>query len=71
MSVGYRVKSLRGTQFRIWANKILKEYLLKGYVLNQKIEKIEKKLKEHDETSMKNLYTQGDDYSASSMWQKY
>src|SRR5690554_187041 len=31
ISVGYRVKSLRGTQFRIWANDILKEYLLKGY----------------------------------------
>jgi len=42
ISVGYRVKSLRGTQFRIWANKVLKEYLLKGYVVNQKIEKIEK-----------------------------
>jgi len=49
ISVGYRVKSQRGTQFRIWANKILKEYLLKGYVLNKKIEKIEKKLIEHDE----------------------
>ena len=31
ISVGYRVKSKRGTQFRIWANKVLKEYLLKGY----------------------------------------
>ena len=31
ISVGYRVKSKRGTQFRIWANKILKDYLLKGY----------------------------------------
>jgi len=36
ISVGYRVKSLRGTQFRIWANRILKEYLVKGYSLNQK-----------------------------------
>jgi len=34
ISVGYRVKSKRGTQFRIWANSILKEYLLKGYVIN-------------------------------------
>ena len=41
ISVGYRVKSLRGTQFRIWANKILKDYLLKGYVVNQRITKIE------------------------------
>ena len=34
ISVGYRVKSKRGTQFRIWANKILKEYLIKGFTLN-------------------------------------
>jgi len=36
ISVGYRVKSKRGTQFRIWANKVLKEYLTNGYVLNEK-----------------------------------
>ena len=35
ISVGYRVKSQRGTQFRIWANRILKEYLVKGYAVNQ------------------------------------
>ncbi len=35
ISVGYRVKSQRGTQFRIWANKILKEYLVKGYAVNK------------------------------------
>lgn len=35
ISVGYRVKSQRGTQFRIWANNILKEYLIKGYAINQ------------------------------------
>ena len=34
ISVGYRVKSPRGTQFRIWANKVLKEYLIKGYAVN-------------------------------------
>jgi len=34
ISVGYRVKSLRGTQFRIWANQILKEYLIKGFSMN-------------------------------------
>lgn len=38
ISVGYRVKSLRGTQFRIWANKILKDYLIKGYAINQNIQ---------------------------------
>lgn len=37
ISVGYRVKSIRGTQFRIWANKVLKNYLLEGYVVNQKL----------------------------------
>ena len=36
ISVGYRVKSQRGTQFRIWTNKILKEYLVTGYALNEK-----------------------------------
>lgn len=34
ISVGYRIKSIRGTQFRIWANKILKNYLVKGYAIN-------------------------------------
>ncbi len=42
ISVGYRVKSKRGTQFRIWATKILKEYLLKGYALDQERLKKEK-----------------------------
>ena len=41
ISVGYRVKSQRSTQFRIWANKVLKEYMFKGYVINQRINKIE------------------------------
>jgi len=50
ISVGYRVKSLRGTQFRIWANRILKNYLLKGYVIHQQFEHIENKLKQHDKT---------------------
>jgi len=36
ISVGYRIKSKRGTQFRIWANQIIKEYLIKGYSLNKK-----------------------------------
>lgn len=37
ISVGYRVKSKRGTQFRIWANKVLKHYLLQGYAVNERI----------------------------------
>ena len=48
ISVGYRVKSKQGTKFRIWANKVLKDYLLKGYALQQKVENIEKKLYEHE-----------------------
>ena len=41
ISIGYRVKSQRGIQFRIWANKILKDYLLKGYSLNNRMNSIE------------------------------
>ena len=37
ISVGYRVKSQRGTQFRIWANRVLKDYLVKGYAVNERI----------------------------------
>ena len=49
ISVGYRVKSKRGTQFRIWANSILKDYLLKGYAVHQRIDRLERKIHEHDE----------------------
>ena len=45
ISVGYRVKSKRGTQFRIWANSILKDYLLRGYALNNRLKSIENQLK--------------------------
>ena len=52
ISVGYRVKSIRGTQFRQWANKILKEYLLRGYSINQRLlymeSRIDHRLSEHD-----------------------
>ena len=48
ISVGYRVKSQRGTQFRIWANKILKNYLLKGYAIRTQFEQIAKKIQQHD-----------------------
>ena len=50
ISVGYRVKSQRGTQFRIWANKVLKEYLIKGYTVN-------KALTEQRYTELKQLVT--------------
>ncbi len=44
ISIGYRVKSQRGIKFRIWANKILKDYLLKGYSLNNRMNRIEDNL---------------------------
>lgn len=49
ISVGYRVKSLRGTQFRIWATQIIRDFLLRGHALNNRFERIEKKLHEHDQ----------------------
>ena len=52
-SVGYRVKSKQGVQFRQWANKVLKDYLLRGYAINQRIEtlenRIDNKLYEHEQ----------------------
>ena len=50
LSVGYRVKSQSGIQFRIWANKILKDYLLKGYAASQRFIRLEQKIQEHDQT---------------------
>jgi hypothetical protein len=46
ISVGYRVNSKRGTQFRIWANQVLKSYLLRGYAVNNRIDVLEKSM--HD-----------------------
>ena len=52
-SVGYRVKSKRGVQFRAWANKVLKEYLLHGYAVNQRLtqleDRINRRLSDHDQ----------------------
>ncbi|HSI76417.1 MAG TPA: RhuM family protein [Lunatimonas sp.] len=44
LSVGYRVNSKQGTQFRIWASRILKDYLLKGYAINNRINRLEDNL---------------------------
>lgn len=44
ISVGYRVKSKQGTQFRIWATSILREYLIKGFAINQRVDRIENNL---------------------------
>ena len=49
ISVGYRVKSLRGTQFRIWANGVLRDYLLKGYAVNQRIDSLERRVSKTEE----------------------
>ena len=53
ISVGYRVNSIRGTQFRQRANRVLKDYLLKGYAINQRLTKIENQLE-----SQQNLLAQ-------------
>ncbi len=44
ISVGYRVKSFRGTQFRIWATSVLREYLLRGYAFNQRLNQLEDRI---------------------------
>ena len=44
ISVGYRVKSEKGIEFRIWANQVLKEYLLRGYSINYKMRQLEQKM---------------------------
>jgi len=67
ISVGYRVKSKQGTQFRIWATNVLRNYLLKGYALNQRMNRIETNVEELSrevnkislELRMKDLPTQG------------
>lgn len=53
ISVGYRVKSLRGTQFRRWATRVLRNYLLHGQAINQRValleDKVDRRLSKHDE----------------------
>ena len=49
ISVGYRVKSKRGTDFRIWATKILKEYMLRGYAMNERVSRLESTVMKHSE----------------------
>ena len=47
ISVGYRVKSKQGTRFRQWANQVLKDYLLKGYSINHRLQALERTVAEH------------------------
>ena len=48
LSVGYRVNSVQATQFRIWANHILKEYILRGAAVNQRFEQVEERLRQNE-----------------------
>ena len=49
LSVGYRVKSSRGVQFRIWANSVLKQYVMKGYAVNKRFERLEHRVTKTEE----------------------
>jgi len=49
ISVGYRINSKRGTLFRQWANKVLKDYLLKGYSVNKRFEQLEQRVSRTEE----------------------
>ena len=49
LSVGYRVKSSRGIEFRRWANQVLKDYLLKGYSINHRLQALERTVAEHSQ----------------------
>ena len=49
ISVGYRVKSARGTRFRQWANMVIKEYLIKGYAINPRLEQLERRVAKTEE----------------------
>lgn len=49
LSVGYRVKSQRGIEFRQWANKVLKDYLIRGYAINQRFEQLEQRVSRTEE----------------------
>ena len=70
LSVGYRVNSLNATRFRQWANKVLKEYLLRGYAINKRIElledKIDRKFTEQD-TKIEHLNKQVDFFVRTSL----
>lgn len=50
ISVGYRVNSINATKFRQWANQVLKDYLLRGYSINQRLVQIENKIEKHGQT---------------------
>lgn len=47
--MGYRVSSANATKFRQWANKVLKDYLLRGYAINQRFERLEQRISKTEE----------------------
>lgn len=49
ISLGYRINSRRGIQFRQWATQVLKDYLLRGYAVNDRLDRLERKVARHDE----------------------
>ncbi|MBO4619973.1 MAG: virulence RhuM family protein [Victivallales bacterium] len=49
IAIGYRVNSIRATQFRIWATQVLRNYLLRGYAVNDRLDRLETKVARHDE----------------------
>ena len=57
LSVGYRVKSQRGIDFRRWANKVLKDYIMRGYAVNQRIERLEQRVSKTEEKIAKTYTT--------------
>lgn len=57
LSVGYRVKSNRGVEFRHWANRVLKEHLLKGYSFNNRLSTLEHTVAEHTKNYLKYVTT--------------
>lgn len=55
ISVGYRVKSNRGVEFRRWATQVLKEYTLRGYAISQRFERLESRVTETERQIYLNL----------------
>ena len=80
LSVGYRVKSSRGIEFRRWANRVLKDYLLRGYAVNHRLERLEQRVTKTEEkidffvrTSLppvEQVFYNGQFFEARVLWEK-
>ena len=64
ISIGFRVNSKRGIQFRQWANKVLKEYLLKGHAVNCRLEQIDTRLQKHSLPPVEGVFYDGQIFDA-------